>query len=458
MKVLLAGYNIDADVLAEISRGLSRDDLTPETLSAAYARISRDPRPVDELRQIARKEVGKARQSNTRIVFEMGHSSVAEHAVFNFDVIDLSRLAIEELERFRLASYTEKSQRYQKLHDNYHLPKEIEGSEFAVPFAQLIEKQNLLYQGLLGRGIDPEDARYVTSLSTKGQLGMTVNSRTLELMIRRFASSQLAEIRELGKTLFDLAAKVAPSLIRYTAATDFESLTAADLRNGFKGRWERKRRLSRPCILVDSTKDADQKLVAALLHSSSTISYPNCRRVVKTMSRPERVAAVKNACRRLNFYDAVLREFEHITLTFDLVMSAACFAQLKRHRPLTLTAQAYEPLLGVTLPDRLAKDKDTAAIIKETDALFARINPRFPSIAPYLLTGAHRRRVLLTVNARELYHLSRLREDAHSQWDIRELTAAITKAAKEAMPLTMLLIGGKDKFQEIFLEKIGGEA
>jgi len=125
---------------------------------------------------------------------------------------------------------------------------------------------------------------------------------------------------------------------------------------------------------------------------------------------------------------------------------------------LTLTAQAYEPLLGVTLPDRLAKDKDTAAIIKETDALFARINPRFPSIAPYLLTGAHRRRVLLTVNARELYHLSRLREDAHSQWDIRELTAAITKAAKEAMPLTMLLIGGKDKFQEIFLEKIGGEA
>ena len=120
VKIVLAGYNVDAEVLEELKRRApARDDVTPETLSAAYARISRDPRPADELRAAARREVEGARRSNRRIIFGMGHHSVAEHAVFNFDVIGVSRLAIEDLERFRLCSFTEKSQRYIKLGDDF---------------------------------------------------------------------------------------------------------------------------------------------------------------------------------------------------------------------------------------------------------------------------------------------------------------------------------------------------
>ncbi|MBD3163357.1 MAG: hypothetical protein GF346_12830, partial [Candidatus Eisenbacteria bacterium] len=137
MKVRLAGHNLDYDLLQEIRAVLrevaalpagrsaeveavrrradallEKDNWTPETLSAAYARISRDPRPVDELRAVAREEVDAARRSNQRIIFGLGHASVAEHAVFNLDILGVSRLAIEEVERMRLCSYTEKSQRY----------------------------------------------------------------------------------------------------------------------------------------------------------------------------------------------------------------------------------------------------------------------------------------------------------------------------------------------------------
>ena len=93
MKVILAGYNVDNSVLKELKSTSSRADITPETLSAAYARISRDPRPVDELRAVARREVEKAKRSNQDIIFKMGHHSVAEHAVFNFDIIGISRLS-----------------------------------------------------------------------------------------------------------------------------------------------------------------------------------------------------------------------------------------------------------------------------------------------------------------------------------------------------------------------------
>ena len=93
MEVLLAGYNLDSDVIQEFAaEHPERQDLTPETVAAAYARISRNPRPVNELRSIARGEVEKARASNRNIVFEMGHSSIAEHAVFNLDILKVSRL------------------------------------------------------------------------------------------------------------------------------------------------------------------------------------------------------------------------------------------------------------------------------------------------------------------------------------------------------------------------------
>ncbi|MGZ6220476.1 MAG: FAD-dependent thymidylate synthase, partial [Syntrophales bacterium] len=83
MKIILAGYNLDFETIRDFQK-LRPDaqDLTPETTSAAYARISRSPKAVDELRAAARQEVERARQSNRNIVFEMGHSSVAEHAVF----------------------------------------------------------------------------------------------------------------------------------------------------------------------------------------------------------------------------------------------------------------------------------------------------------------------------------------------------------------------------------------
>src|SRR5512136_943832 len=126
MKIVLAGYNVDSAVLDELRRNSPpREDVTPETLSASYARISRDPRPADELRRAARAEVDKARRSNQTIIFKMGHHSVAEHAVFNLDVMGVSRLAIEEIEKFRLGSYTEKSQRYITLGSDFVVPEEI---------------------------------------------------------------------------------------------------------------------------------------------------------------------------------------------------------------------------------------------------------------------------------------------------------------------------------------------
>ena len=149
MKILLAGYNLDYDLIRTLKdkSGL-KQDLTPETISAAYARISRSPKPVNELREISREEVDKARQSNRNIVFEMGHSSVAEHAVFNIDVIGVSRLLVEEIEKFRLCSFTEKSQRYVLFNKDFVIPEEIKQANLTDLFTDTVKTQNEYYHAL----------------------------------------------------------------------------------------------------------------------------------------------------------------------------------------------------------------------------------------------------------------------------------------------------------------------
>jgi thymidylate synthase ThyX len=154
----------------------------------------------------------------------------------------------------------------------------------------------------------------------------------------------------------------------------------------------------------------------------------------------------------------MLREFEYANLTFDLVISSACFGQLKRHRMATITSQAYDPSLGVTVPVSIKEtgmEKLFREIADASSEAYDEIKKTHPLAAPYILTNAHRKRVLTRVNVREMYHISRLREDAHAQWDIRNISRAMTEEAKKVMPLACALIGGKDRYNAIYKDLYG---
>ena len=496
MDVTLAGFNVDTSVVAEArERGIDPEVLTPEPLSAAYARISRYRKPVGELRRVARTEVAKARRSNHRIIWEMGHHSVAEHAVFNFDLVGVSRLAIEAVEQFRLCSFTEKSQRYITLDGDFVLPAEVEDAGLAAPFTELVEVQNALYRTINERllerqvaahpedagtrggmrlleGAAKEDARYVTALATEGQLGMTVNARNLELMVRRFAAHPLDEVRTLGQALFREVEKVAPSLVLFTEACDRDRLTYADLARQVPETMP----VGEPAPSLDgtpegvlengqvrrvsATTDADVRLVAALLHTVSGKPYDACLGHAAGLDEAGLREVVTTTLRHMELYDSMLREFEHVGCSFELHLSAACFGQLKRHRMMTLTAQPYDPGLGLTIPPAVS-DSGLAAevqqVARRSEELAARIAETAPAAAPYALVNGHRRRALVSLNARELYHISRLREDEHAQWDIRMLSGEMVRQAREVMPLTMLLTGGKDVYVERYREVFGVE-
>ncbi len=486
MDIILAGYNIDYDTIQRLAEErLEPENLTPETISAAYARISRSPKSVSELRAIARSEVEKARQSNRNIVFDMGHSSIAEHAVFNIDVIGVSRLLVEAIEKFRLCSYTEKSQRYVLLSDDFVVPEEVRAAGLSERFIRLIESQNRLYHDLYGEmrplffsrnadlaedprnhtmieGWAKEDARYIVSMATQTQLGMTINARNLELVLRRMAAHPLAEANEYGRRLHDVVKPIAPSLIRYTEKTDYDHKITRDLSNlaaaflpkisETTGRFPS----SDPTVrLIVTTPDADDRVAAALLAGATGRPMADCLDLAAALTPAEKRIFFKTAFQHMKSHDAAPRELECADLTFELIVSASCFAQLKRHRMATLLSRNYDPDLGVTIPDAVREagmDKAFLEIIRQTETLYTALLKSAPIAAEYCLTNAHRKRVLMKMNARELYHIARLRADHHAQWDIRNLAGEMIRQAREVMPLTLMMATGKDGYAPLYNE------
>ena len=102
--------------------------LTEEQIAVAFAMTSRRPEPFDEIADQVSQE--KAADFHERWVLGYGHASVAEHAVVHLAVENISRLACDGLEDNRLASYTEKSSRYQVMERGYfHVPTELDGHE-----------------------------------------------------------------------------------------------------------------------------------------------------------------------------------------------------------------------------------------------------------------------------------------------------------------------------------------
>ena len=128
-------------------------------------------------------------------------------------------------------------------------------------------------RGLL-EGWAKEDARYCLPLATETQLGMTVNARNVELMIRRLAASPLAEAREYSRRLYEATHVVAPSLVRYTEPTPYDLETTAALRAetaGILGHFPAGASDSSAgqagtdlVRLVDVTPEADEKVLAAI--------------------------------------------------------------------------------------------------------------------------------------------------------------------------------------------------
>lgn len=467
MHVALAGINIDTILLEKIKTSLGEEaaGLTPETLSASYARISRSKKTIRSLRESAVKEVEKARRSNKKIIFEMGHASVAEHAVLNFDVSGISRYAVEFIENFRLASFTEKSQRYVLFKEEYKVPKEILNGKYEKEYRDTIHTlasiYSEIYEKLTARNIGEEsakeDSRYATSLAALTQFGMTINARSLEYMIVRLKNSSLSELKDFASGLYGSIRDTVPSLVKYIEQDPYykEFYGSPEKDSCDKDSYpetaktEMHSSVYPEVILSDYDNAGENKILASMLFRNGGRNFEHYISLLNKSSKEYKYSLLKPLFKEMKAYHPLPRFFELADLTFQVECSASAYAQLKRHRMTVQISQHYNPGLGYTVPPTIKSSglEDLIAKAYEISTkLFYKIRSEAGQAAQYILTNAHRRRVLVKLDIRELYHISRLRGDKYAQWEIRKVAEKMVELARDKYPLVTLLACGKDRF------------
>ena len=190
----------------------------PEKVVAAAARLcySSDPVP-DLLERFDHETVARF----VRKLREMGHLSPFEHASFQFSIDGVSRALSHQLVRHRIASYSQRSQRYVKENGfEFVIPPSIgRKSEALERFEAVMARLQEDYQELLNC-VPAEDARYVLPNACTTSLMASFNARSLlNFFEHRTCTRAQWEIRDLAKTMLELVREVAPNLFSEAGPT-----------------------------------------------------------------------------------------------------------------------------------------------------------------------------------------------------------------------------------------------
>ena len=432
---------------------LSPRDLSPETIAVTFAKTSRSPKPFDEI--AAELNDARAAQFHEKWVVGYGHSSVAEHAVLHLALENVSRLAIETIEGNRLASYTEKSTRYQQWDsDAFYVPEELEGQPLEAKFQQTCQAlfsayhicipkvQDWLRQtqpqgqdesdGAYDRRIRPASVdicRFLLPAASLANVGVTINARALEYAICKMLSSPLAEVRQIGEWVLKVGKEEAPTLIKYAACNAYLQKAAtsmsAEAQNMQGG-------LGSDLTLVGYDAEGEEKILAAVLFRFSLdTSFEACLAHVRGLDDAGRAALVRRLMADRGPFDQPLREFEYAQLTFEAVMDQGAYFEFKRHRMMTQTVQPLTALLGYAVPRGIV-ESGCEPVYREAmgraEALYAELSTFNSEIAGYVVPNGFNRRVLFTLNLREAFTFCRLRAAENAHFSIRRVALQVHEA------------------------------
>ena len=153
------------------------------------------------------------------MLVRLGHMSPVEHASFTFYLEGVSRAMTHQLVRHRLASYSQRSQRY-VTHDDfsYVVPPRFEGctvetEEGPVDAVEYYEETMRIISERYGRLNDAlgrrgeasnEDARYVLPNATESRIFVTMNARELlHFFEERLCMRAQWEIRQVAEQMLE---------------------------------------------------------------------------------------------------------------------------------------------------------------------------------------------------------------------------------------------------------------
>lgn len=448
-------------------------DIPEEVIAVAFAKCSRSPLPFDVIAEKANE--ASSAEFHEKWVLGYGHGSVAEHGVLHMAFENISNVAVKVLEDNRLGSFTEKSTRYQKLdRTRCTMPETIMSNPNLAPvyteavdalfsayqevmepltaymkdkYPQKESQSDSLYKGIIKARVC-DVARYLLPAATMTNVGITMNARSFEWAITKGLSHPVKEVRDIAAEMKIAGQEVTPTLIKYADENPCLVETLATMRKVAK-EWSAGETPTeaKPVQIVDYEKNAENKIVSALLYEHLELSYPQIYERVEVMPEEDKLRILSDALKHRGPHDRPPRAFEHAYYTFDLIMDYGAFRDVQRHRMATQTNQLVTVRHGYEMPSEIAEvgmQEVYESALEKARIAFELIAKESPDDAQYVVAMAFKKRVLITWNLRELFHFIPLRSGKKGHPSYRKIAQdcwkaidAIHPAFSKAIPVDM---------------------
>jgi len=191
--------------------------------------------------------------------------------------------------------------------------------------------------------------------------------------------------------------------------------------------------------LINYTKDPEKIVAQSARLCYSALGIEELR---EKLSDESIIKLVKKIM-KLGHYSVL----EHVTFTFAIEgISRVTSHQLVRHRLASFSQQSQRYVkinkegFPYIIPKSIERDKKLAKIfidsIKELDGIYQLLldhNIKAED-ARYILPQAVTTKMIVSVNARELLHIFKLRCCSRAQWEIREVAMKMLKEVKSIAP------------------------
>jgi len=441
-------------------------DLPPEVIAVAFAKTSRSPEPFDQIAQELNE--AKSSQFHEKWVVGYGHASVAEHAILSLAVENVSILAAKAIEDNRLASYTEKSTRYQ-IYDPDHVYRpacfqshpelnrkyedlireltntDIAWSEKAVEHLRKVDpclpdKSPKMWETRL-RAKACDAIRYLLPTATLTNLGWTVNARALAHAIRKLTGSPLAELQEIGAEIKKTSLEKVPTLLKYADPDMARCESANRVSEMLAGNFDRPKRITSETKaevrLLKYDQDGLRRMACAVAYANQPADWARMEKTIASWSTDQMLDLIRRSVDSLGPFDPMPRAFEHLNYTFEITVDYGAWRDIQRHRIGTQTAQELTPDLGWTTP-QLIKDlglqSDFERLIEKSASVHDALKPVFPNEAVYPLMLAFRKRTLFEWNLRQVCHFVKLRGGSKGHEAYRVVAYDVWRRVLEAQP------------------------
>lgn len=421
--------------------------LGPETIAVTFAKTSRSPQSFREIAAELTDE--KSAQFNERWVVGYGHSSVAEHAVLHIAVENVSRLAVECLQSNRLASYTEKSTRYQKwAGEDFFIPQEFSDAKTGKRYQKTIhdlftayqKSTQILYEHIrsnisksndslqnssdnLIRSMAVDASRFLLPAAALTNVGMTINARELEHAICKMLSHNLAEVWQVGVEIKRIAQDSIPTLVKYAHPVESLSDSCQDL-PAIQIEKTYTFQSGAGCKLVNFDPHGEENILAAILYRYGSMSFDQCLQFIRSASDSEKRKIVRRVMGTLGEHDQPIRELEYAAFTFDITLDQGAYYELKRHRMMTQTVQQLTSRLGFATPKIIADaglNSEYQTVMRSAAEVFEELAEVNPWAAAYVVPNGFYRQVLVQLNLREAFAFLSLRSASNAHFSLRLL-------------------------------------